>query len=229
MWRPTCVRLQPSSISKMLQPFCKKDGLVHVVEFIGREKLELAKEKLELAKEKLELAQKSERKKLELAKEKLELARKSEREKLELAKEKFDLAEQLRREHAQAIERERQAGEAKLSVERGTLSRRWVLETVLQQCHAQQYLGKPVPKFNATQTAGAVGGWSAAKGDAIVDTFECWSNCNKPDVAKMYGKLSQSIHSCGVDWQGFLQRPSDLTLDEHNFLLCIAQKRFKLP
>ena len=152
-------------------------------------------------------------------------------------------AESKRADDAHEVVKDLRADRDKLQLQlafaRGTLSKRWVLEMALMHAHVGSTAAKS--KFNATQTAGNLpfpppprpldcvsrpSDWN----EAAVDIAECLQLCNmnKADAVKLYGLLSADIHGSGVGVDSLLHQGT-LTLNQHNFIKCVANKRFDIP
>ena len=121
--------------------------------------------------------------------------------------------------------------EMQLALTRGTLSKRWTLELALKQAH---FAGKwSKAKFNATKTAAQLSELAAAAdapqedNKAASDIVDCMKQygMSNADVVTLYGKLSANIHDSGANTDSLAER-GDLSEKEHNFIKCIAEKRF---
>ena len=116
----------------------------------------------------------------------------------------------------------RDTANALLQFARGTLSKRWVLEVALMQCHTT------ASRFNATATAQSLNTTMTNPNPARVDILQCMNdhNLNGDAIVKLYGKLSTIVHGSGADIDSLKDQGTAITTDEHKFLLCVANKRF---
>ena len=135
------------------------------------------------------------------------------------------------RETLTEVRESRDKLEMQLALTRGTLSKRWTLELALKQAH---FAGKwSKAKFNATKTAAQLSELAAAAdapqedNKAASDIVDCMKQygMSNADVVTLYGKLSANIHDSGANTDSLAER-GDLSEKEHNFIKCIAEKRF---